>query len=140
MEVKAGAKYLRGSPRKARLVAKVVNGLPPTEAIARLTLLAPRPRLALMKVIKQAIANAKNNAKLNVDDLVIKQVRVAEGPRFKRIDKSHGARFDSGMIRKRFYHLEVILQPKTELVDQKAKSEPVDYQLNKSQGGTNHGQ
>jgi len=139
MEIKAGAKYLRGSPRKVRLVAQVANGLVPSEAISRLTLMRQKPRLAVIKVIKQAVANAKNNFKLEPDDLVIKQIWVNEGPRFKRIDKSHGARFDGGVIKKKFYHLEVILQSKPELTKEKSQEKPVEVKaakLNKEDSKT----
>jgi len=111
MKVTASAKYLRGSPRKVRAVAGLVVGMSPLLAINKLKLIRKKPTAAIIKVIRQAIANAKNNFKIEKpEDLRISQIKVNEGPRMKRVDKSHGARFDRGIIQKKFYHLEVVLE------------------------------
>lgn len=104
---------MRGSPRKVRLVATSVVGLSPQEAIARLSLARQKPAESIIKVIRQGLANAKNNFKVgDIDKLKISQIQVNEGPRAKRMDKSHGARFDRGIIQKKFYHLQVVLELK----------------------------
>lgn len=110
MEIKASAKFVRGSPRKVRLVTKTVIGLSPQEAVARLSLTRKKVSETILKVVKQAMANAKNNFKLDPETLRIADIRVGDGPRAKRIDKSHGARFDGGIIKKRYYHLWITLK------------------------------
>jgi len=61
-------------------------------------------------LIYSASANAVNNLNLKEENLVVNQLLVDEGPRVKRMDKSHGARFNRGIIRKRTSHVKVILE------------------------------
>ena len=84
--VKATAKFVRVSPRKARLVADHIRGRSVPEAR---TILAFTPRAAardVEKVLRSAIANAESNPALhwNGDDLVVHSVFVDEGPTLKR--------------------------------------------------------
>jgi large subunit ribosomal protein L22 len=84
MEVVAKAKYVRRTPRKARIVADAVVGLRVSEALAQLEF-SPRHAAAdVAKVIKSAAANAEHNYNLSRDDLVVKQLLVDEGPTMKR--------------------------------------------------------
>lgn len=92
----------------------MLAGLSPQEAISRLKLLRKKSSKILVKLVSQAVANAKNNFKIDSDKLTVKQIIVEEGPRVKRLDKSHGARFDDGIIRKRFAHLKIVLEAKEE--------------------------
>ncbi|RJR24959.1 50S ribosomal protein L22 [Candidatus Microgenomates bacterium] len=112
MEVQASAKYLRISPRKLRLLTHGLVGLNSKKALSIVSTYPQKGSLFLEKVFKQAIANAKNNFKLSEDELVVKSVEVGDGPSFKRMDKSHGARFDRGIIQKRTSHLYVTLETK----------------------------
>lgn len=84
MEVEAIARYMRIPPRKARLVADTVVGLPVKEA---LTVLDFTPRAAakeVAKVVKSAAANATNNFNQDEDTLFVKSIVVNEGPTLKR--------------------------------------------------------
>ena len=84
MEVEALARYMRIPPRKARLVAATVVGLPVKEA---LTILDFTPRAAakeIAKVVKSAAANATNNFNQDEDTLFVKSIVVNEGPTLKR--------------------------------------------------------
>ena len=84
MEVEAIARYMRIPPRKARLVAATVVGLPVREA---LTVLDFTPRAAakeVAKVVKSAAANATNNFNQDEDALFVKSIVVNEGPTLKR--------------------------------------------------------
>jgi large subunit ribosomal protein L22 len=84
MEVEAIARYMRIPPRKARLVAATVVGLPVKEA---LTVLDFTPRSAakeVAKVVKSAAANATNNFNQDEDALFVKSIVVDEGPTLKR--------------------------------------------------------
>lgn len=112
MEIKASAKYLGVSPRKLRLLTKGLLGLSSKKALERLQFFPQWGTIYLSKVIKQAVANAKTNFKQEEDSLVIKRIEVGQGPAAKRMDKSHGARFDRGVIRKRTAHLFVTLEAK----------------------------
>ncbi len=85
MEVIARAKYVRRAPRKARLVADAVRGLPVNEALTVLQFMPKHAALDVAKVIKSAAANAEHNFNLNRDDLVVKALMVDEGPTMKRI-------------------------------------------------------
>ncbi len=83
-EVRAVAKWVRMSPRKARLVAEHIRGRTVPEAR---TVLAFTPRAAareLEKVLRSAVANAEANHNLVGDDLVVSAATVDEGPVLKR--------------------------------------------------------
>lgn len=110
MLIKASAKYIRMSPRKIREAVYSLVGLSSEEAISRLKLLRKKSSKILVKLVSQAVANAQSNFKISSDKLKVKEILVEEGPRIKRSDKSHGARFDSGIIRKRFAHLKIVLE------------------------------
>jgi large subunit ribosomal protein L22 len=102
----ARAKFVRTSPRKLRLVADAVRGLRPDKAVDYLKMISKRAATPLSQVFQQGIANAKNNFQVSPGDLVIESLQIEEGPRGpKRMDKSHGARFDRGLKRRRLAHI-----------------------------------
>jgi ribosomal protein L22 len=108
-EVRAEAKWVRTSPRKARLVAEHIRGRSVPEAR---TVLAFTPRAAareLEKVLRSAIANAEANHGLIGDELYVKVATVDEGPTLKRWRAR--ARGRVGRIRKRTCHITVRLAP-----------------------------
>jgi large subunit ribosomal protein L22 len=107
--VRARARYVRVAPRKARLVADQVRGLPVTEAQ---TLLEFSPRGAahdVGKLIASATANAENNHDLVAEDLLIADIRVDEGPTLRRWRAR--ARGRATRIDKRTCHMSVALTP-----------------------------
>jgi large subunit ribosomal protein L22 len=85
MEVSAKAKYVRRTPRKARLVADAVEGMRVADALAFLEFSPKHAAQDVAKVIKSAAANAEHNFNLDRDDLVLKQLLVDDGPTIKRI-------------------------------------------------------
>ena len=101
IEVKTEAKYLPISPRKLRLVAEAVKRLEPEEALRKLAFLNKKGARFLIKAIKTALADAENNFGLAKDSLRFKEILVNEGPRLKRRDKSHGARFNGHYSKKK---------------------------------------
>ncbi len=108
-EVRAEAKWVHTSPRKARLVAEHIRGRSVPEAR---TVLAFTPRAAareLEKVLRSAIANAEANHGLIGDDLYVRAATVDEGPTLKRWRAR--ARGRVGRIRKRTCHITVRLAP-----------------------------
>jgi ribosomal protein L22 len=107
--VNARASYVRIAPRKARLVANQVRGLPIEDA---LTLLRFSPRGAardIAKLIDSAAANAENNHDLVADDLLVKQITVDEGPTLRRYRPRALGR--ATRINKRTSHIKVALTP-----------------------------
>ena len=107
--VRAKARYVRVAPRKARLVADQVRGLPVEQAR---TLLSFSPRSAaqdLARLIDSAAANAEANHELVAEDLRIADIRVDEGPTLKRWRAR--ARGRATRIEKKTSHLSVALTP-----------------------------
>src|SRR5204863_7654639 len=84
MEVSAVQKFVRRTPRKARLVADSVKGMKVSEALAYLEFSPKHAARDVAKASKSAAANAEHNFNLNRDDLVLKQLLIDEGPTFKR--------------------------------------------------------
>jgi large subunit ribosomal protein L22 len=85
MEARASAKYLRGSPQKARLVIDLIRGKNVNQALAILRYSNKRAALGIEKCVKSAIANAneaaeKANVSVDPDDLWLKAAYVDDGP------------------------------------------------------------
>jgi large subunit ribosomal protein L22 len=86
MEAKAEARYVRVSPQKARLVVDMIRGRQAGEAITILQTVNKRIAPAVEKVLRSAIANAENRSSdVDVDQLMVSEAYVNEGPRAKRI-------------------------------------------------------
>jgi large subunit ribosomal protein L22 len=107
VEVKASAKYLRLSPRKARLVTNLIKGKSAEEAISILENLPKSTSLPLGRVVRSAIANAENNFNLTLENLYVKNAIANEGPRMKRVWFRGRGRRDLKVHR--MAHLEVVL-------------------------------
>lgn len=105
MEYIAIAKNVRISPRKLRLVADFVRGLPAQEAIDKLFFLAKAGAKPVAKIIKSAVVNAK----VKSEELKVKNILIDEGIKMKRQDKSHSYRFGRGIIVKKASHIKVVL-------------------------------
>ena len=84
MEVKAKLNFLRVSPRKARLVADLIRGKKIEEAQDILSFTIKKSSKPLLKLLNSALANAKNNLQLEPANLYISEIRVDEGPKYKR--------------------------------------------------------
>ena len=110
VEVRAQARYVRTSARKARLVCDHIRGKDVAEARA---ILAFTPRAAAKdwaKLLESAVANAEHNHELVGDDLRIAAVYADEGPTLKRYRPRAMGR--ATRIRKRTSHLTITLTPK----------------------------
>ncbi len=110
MKVRAKQKYSRQSPRKVRMVANQVKDLSLQEALEQLALINKKASIVLLKVFRQAIANATNNHGLQIDQLEIDKVLVETGPTYKRFRAVSRGR--AHKILKRTCHVEVVLQTK----------------------------
>src|ERR1700694_1690775 len=84
MEVSAVQRYVRRTPRKARLVADSVKGMKVTEALAYLDFSPKHAARDVAKAIKSAAANAEHNFNLNREDLALNQLPTKGGPTFPR--------------------------------------------------------
>jgi large subunit ribosomal protein L22 len=105
--VRAQAKWVRMSARKARIVLDHIRGRSVPEAR---TILAFTPRAAatdIEKVLRSAVANAEANHGLDGDDLVVAAAFADEGPTLKRWKPR--ARGRVNRIRKRTCHVTLIL-------------------------------
>ena len=108
--VRAQAKYVRTSARKARLVCDHIRGKSVSEAQAILAF-APRAVAAdWAKLLKSAVANAENNHELLGENLRVKEAFADEGPTLKRFRPRAMGR--ATPIRKRTSHLTITLTPK----------------------------
>jgi ribosomal protein L22 len=108
--VRAQAKYVRSSPRKARLVCDHIRGKSVEEARA---ILAHTPRAIARdwsKLLESAVANAEHNHELVGEDLFVKAIHADEGPTIKRFRPRAMGR--ATKIRKRTSHLTILLTPK----------------------------
>jgi large subunit ribosomal protein L22 len=108
--VRAQAKYVRSSARKARLVSDQIRGKSVQDARA---ILATTPRAVARdwtKLLESAIANAENNHELVGEDLRISRIHADEGPTLKRFRPRAMGR--ATKIRKRTSHLTILLSPK----------------------------
>ena len=108
--VRAQAKYVRSSARKARLVCDHIRGKTVEEARA---ILAHTPRAVARdwsKLLESAVANAEHNHELVGEDLYVKAVKADEGPTIKRFRPRAMGR--ATRIRKRTSHLTILLTPK----------------------------
>jgi ribosomal protein L22 len=108
--VRAQARYVRSSARKARLVCDHIRGKTVDEARA---ILAHTPRAVARdwsKLLESAVANAEHNHELVGEDLYVKAVHADEGPTIKRFRPRAMGR--ATRIRKRTSHLTILLTPK----------------------------
>jgi len=105
--VQATAKFVRVSPRKARLVADNIRGRTVPEARTILKFTERAAAVDVEKVLRSAVANAESNPALHWtgDDLVVHAVYVDEGPTLKRWRAR--ARGRIGRIHKRTCHITV---------------------------------
>jgi large subunit ribosomal protein L22 len=105
--MRAQAKYVRMSPRKARLVAQHIRGRSVPEARAVLAFTAREAADELQKVLQSAVSNAEANHGIPEDRLYIEHAYVDGGPVMKRWRAR--ARGRVARIRKRTCHITVKL-------------------------------
>jgi ribosomal protein L22 len=110
--VRARARFLRVAPRKARLVADQVRGLPVEEARSQLAFSTRGAARDIAKLIDSAAANAEANHDLVADELRVADIRVDEGPVLRRWRAR--ARGRATRIEKRTSHVSVALTPSEE--------------------------
>jgi large subunit ribosomal protein L22 len=114
--VRAQAKYVHSSARKARLVTDLIRGRSVPEARTILAFSKRAVAEDVEKVLRSAVANAESRPDLhwNGDDLVVLTAYVDEGPTLKRFRPR--ARGRASAIRKRMCHITVELAPNPRVV------------------------
>ena len=107
MEVKAVAKNVGVTPRKARLVVDLIRNKSVMEANAILRLTNKQACEAVIKVLNSAVANAENNHSMNKENLYVKTCYVNDGMRLKRMFPRAKGRGD--VIIKRYCNITVVV-------------------------------
>ena len=107
--VRAKASYVRIAPRKARLIADQVRGMPLEDAMTTLRFSNRGAARDIAKLIGSAAANAENNHDLVADDLMVSDITVDEGPTLRRYRPRALGR--ATRINKRTSHIKVALTP-----------------------------
>ncbi len=113
MEVRAVSKYVRMSPRKLRRVADLIKGESVDKALGILEFTHKAASKAIYKTLKSAASNAiasEGSAKVKVENLFIKHIRIDGGPSWKRIRPVGMGR--AYVVRKRTAHIGIILGEK----------------------------
>ncbi len=113
MEVKQAksiARTVRIAPRKARMVIDLIRGKQVGEAIAILRHTPKTASPVIEKVLKSAIANAEHNYEMDINNLVVSQAFVDEGPTLKRFRPRAQGR--ASAINKRTSHITVVVSEK----------------------------
>jgi ribosomal protein L22 len=105
--VRARARYVRTSARKARMVCGHLRGKSVQEARAILAFTPREVARDWSKLLESAVANAESNHELLEDDLVIREAYADEGPTIKRFRPRAMGR--ATPIRKRTSHLTIAL-------------------------------
>ena len=115
MEARAVAKYVRMSPRKVRLVVDQIRGKGVNDAYAILQFSKKGAAEPVSKTLRSAVANAQYKAQdqgdvLDVDELVVQEIFVDEGPTLRRYRAAAQGR--AAPIRKRTSHITVVVDKK----------------------------
>jgi len=125
MEVKAVEKYIRISPKKARLVADMIRGTNAKQALDILRFTNKKAAKIISKSLKSAISNAEHNKNIEGDKLIIKTISIDGGPSLKR--SRPGYKGSPAPILKRTSHITVVVSDENEnnktkkKIDKKAK-------------------
>lgn len=98
--------YLHIAPRKVRLIANTLKGLPVKEAEAQLILRVQRSSQPLLKLLRSAVANARNQ-KMDPGRMIVSSIRVDQGPMLKRsLPRAQGR---ATPLQKKMSHITLIL-------------------------------
>ena len=115
MKARAIARYVRMSPRKVRLVVDQIRGKAVNEAYGILQYSKKGAAEPVGKTLRSAVANAQvksqdGGALVDIDDLVVRQAYVDEGPTLRRWRARAQGR--ASPIRKRTSHITVVVDAK----------------------------
>ncbi|MBI4049869.1 MAG: 50S ribosomal protein L22 [Candidatus Doudnabacteria bacterium] len=123
-EVRASARRVHISPRKARLVANLLKTLPVEQALLELQFRASRATVPIRKLVTAAIANAAHNFQIEADRLYVKNITVDGAEVMMRYKpRAQGRAFP---VRKRTSHINLILGVRPGLPKKKAAPTKVE--------------
>ena len=107
-EAVAKTRFVRISPRKARLAAGLIRGMQVDQALTQLIFCNLKAGRLLRKTLDSAIANAETQHDVRREDLIVGEVKIDNGPQMKRIKpKNRGGRHP---IIKRTSHFTVVVR------------------------------
>ena len=112
-QAKAIARTVRIAPRKVRLVVDLIRGKQIGEAVAILRHTPKAASPVVEKVLQSAVANAEHNYELDINNLVVSEVFVDEGPTLKRFRPRAQGR--ASAINKRTSHITIVVSEKKEV-------------------------
>jgi large subunit ribosomal protein L22 len=93
MEVRAKQRYVRISPQKVRMIVDAIKGKPAEAAINALKFMPQKSAGIVEKIVRSAVANADQNTSIDVDDLIVRNLIVDQGPSLETIQgKGEGKR------------------------------------------------
>lgn len=104
----AHLRHVRVAPRKMRKVADLVRGMSASEAEAQLSLLTRRGSDFILKSLRSAIANGENNHDMDRNKMIIKEIKIDEGRKIKRLFPRAFGRGD--IKEKKMSHITIILE------------------------------
>ena len=104
-------RYARLTARKARLVADLIRGASVNRALEELEFSPRRAAAFYLKVLRSAIANASQDASVDVNRLVVADCRADDGPLLNnRMRWRPGPQGRAMPYRKRTSHLTVVVR------------------------------
>jgi len=101
-------RFAQISPRKVRPLADLIRGKFADDALAILRYQPHRGARMLEKVIRSALANAEDRRAPNLGELMIVDVRIDQGPMFKRLQPK--ARGMASILKRRMAHIRIALE------------------------------
>lgn len=110
-------RFIRQSPRKLQLVARLIAQKPIAWATGQLTVLPKRAAKEVLKALKSASA-AANQQNLSLENLVISRINVGQGPALKRT--MPGPRGRTYRIKKMLSHITITLGDNVSLVTKRS--------------------
>ena len=107
-EIRAVSKYVRMSPSKIRRVLRQIQGKTYSEALSLLEFMPYASCAPIIKVLRSATANARNNFGMDERKLVIKSAFADQGPTMKRFrPRAQGRAY---RILKATSHITIVMQ------------------------------
>jgi large subunit ribosomal protein L22 len=123
---RAQARFVHVTPMKARRVVDLVRGMQADRALAILRFAPQSASEPVYKVLASAVANARQKAerlgeRLDVEDLLVHQAYVDEGPTMKRFrPRAQGRAY---RVRKRTSHITIVVAPRPEEIGAQGKKD-----------------
>ena len=117
LSARAHARHVRVTPMKARRIVDLIRGMKAEEALAVLRFAPQAASEPVYKVVASAVANARfvaerDSRRLDLEDLVVREAYVDEGPTLKRFrPRAQGRAY---RVRKRTSHITVVVAPRAE--------------------------